>query len=206
MSEDMAQSSGQPENNSSGDNQGQENKEPVVQNSVSYESHKKLLAEKKRVQAQLEELNSKFSQLSNEKLEAEGNKDKLIERLREEATTFKSENQKLKQTWAFDKVSGQFMSEAAKLGCKDPSALVKLLDFGDIDIDDRFQVNADDMKYKLEQAKKSMPYFFEKEAAPISDGAPVNVKSNEGQDDLSKLPPQDRIKAIALALAKQTNK
>src|SRR5690554_4578881 len=53
---------------------------------VAYESYQKALDEKKRAQSELRDLSERLKTLEEEKLRAEGNKDKLLERYQKNAT------------------------------------------------------------------------------------------------------------------------
>src|SRR5690606_18176061 len=62
---------------------GTEDKKPSQ--TVAYESYQKVLDEKKRAQAELRDLTERMKRLEDEKLRAEGNKDKLLERYQKRA-------------------------------------------------------------------------------------------------------------------------
>lgn len=76
--------------------------EAPLKDSVSYETHRKLLDEKKKVQARAEELEAKFKERELSDLTAKGETSKLLELARKEASEYKAkvEAQSLREVQA----------------------------------------------------------------------------------------------------------
>lgn len=128
-----------------------------VKDSVSYESHKKLLGEKKNLQTKFEQMQTELTSFRDDKLSAEGKKDDVINSLRQQLKEKTTEAKELKTSFAWNTVQAQIKNEASAKGCKNPNKLIKLLskdDIGGIEIDDNFNVNAQDLTKLIETAKK----------------------------------------------------
>lgn len=128
-----------------------------VKDSVSYESHKKLLGEKKGLQTKFEAMQAELNSFRDDKLSAEGKKDDVINSLREQLNISQKESKELKSNFAWNTVKTQIKNEASVKGCVNPNKLIKLLskeEISGIEIDDNFNVNAQDLSKLIENAKK----------------------------------------------------
>jgi hypothetical protein len=194
--EDTTQPSGQPDNASSMDqNNNPENTNASgIKNTVAYESHKKLLAEKKNLQSRFEDLEKKFNNINEEKLSSEGKKDELLEAYKKQI----ADKDDLINNFAYTSVSKDVKLKAQAMGCVDTDALIKLIDltaFNNISND--LSIDSDEANVMLEDSKKRYPYLFKKEAPVIHDGV---VKKSEGNttyaDDLAACTTQKELEAV----------
>tara|TARA_R110002167_G_scaffold198805_4_gene401935 strand:- start:3471 stop:4064 length:594 start_codon:yes stop_codon:yes gene_type:complete len=129
----------------------------IVKDSVSYESHKKLLGEKKGLQTKFEAMQAELNSFRDDKLSAEGKKDDVINSLREQLGVSQQESKELKTNFAWNTVKAQIKNEASAKGCVNPNKLIKLLskeEISGIEIDDNFNVNTQDLSKLIENAKK----------------------------------------------------
>lgn len=172
----------------------QENKN----DSVAYDSYKKLLSEKKSVQAKAREMEERLKFLEQEKQQAEGNKDDVINSLRKELNETKDTLNKTKRTYAYTSIEDQIKAKATQEGCVDPSALVRLLDSEDVksvDVGDDFRVNSDDLARLIDKAKKQTEHIglFKKKDIQVHDVKTPYRPASKGIDDMST----DELKELA---------
>lgn len=147
---------------------------------VKYDTYSKVVGHNKKLQSRLEELESRIMQTEQQKLEAEGKKDELIESLRSQLGEREEKLKDVTSTFAYRSVTEQVRAEAAKLGCVDSSALVKLLDLGEVDIDsETFSANSEQIQGLLEQSKQKYPYLFGKPAPKFAEGVPSSNQKFE---------------------------
>lgn len=160
-----------PEQNASSD--APENQETSVSDkgdSVKYETYKKTLSEAKRFKNEVSTLREQLTSLEQKQLETEGNKDALIDSLRKQNTDL---NQKLKSavgSFAQSRVKEVLMSEATKLGCQDPDLVVQAYGqrLSEIDFDDEFNPNREQVTDILKSVKTERPFLFQKSAPAVA--------------------------------------
>lgn len=191
MNEDNLQSSGHQEPDASGELQ--ENEESRKREDVvAYDTHRKLLSEKKKTQAQLEELKKQLGQYEQQKLEAEGRKDEVIKSLRQQLSEKESILKEKDSRYAWNVVSGQIKSRATQEGCKSPDKLLRLLDKEDLsalEVDDNYMVNQDDLSRIIEKAKRENDFLFSARKANVNDLPPsgkVEQPEKKTVKDLSR--------------------
>jgi hypothetical protein len=128
-----------------------------AKDSVSYESHKKLLGEKKNLQTKFEQMQAEIESFRQEKMSAEGKKDDVINSLRQQLEERTKEAKELKNNFAWNTVQTQIKNEASAKGCVNPDKLIRLLskeEINGIEIDESFNVNHQDLSKLIENAKK----------------------------------------------------
>lgn len=167
---------------------------------VSYSSHRKLLGEKKRIQAEKADLEEKIKLYEQNKAAAEGRKEDVIKSLREENETFKSQLVNTQKTYALNVLSGQIKAEAVKQGCINAEKLLRLMpdeDLKGIDIDDDFQINSDDLKRVIAKAKaeNSDIGLFNSRTVNVNDLNSPNMPKAKGIKEMTK----QELEALALA-------
>ena len=158
--------------------------------SVSYQTHRKLLSEKKEWQSKATSLEERLNALEQEKQQAEGNKDQVIESLKKQTNEEKEKNKKLANFFKFQVVSDKVERKAIEAGCVDPKTLVKNLDLTNIepDIDNGFAVDEQAINTAIENAKKELPYFFSQHKPKINDVVPrtINGTPEKGAAEMSR--------------------
>lgn len=145
-------------------------------NQVSYETYQKTLAQRKADQEKLRSLEEKLNSLENEKLEAEGDKDKLIESLKNQLKDSRDKLTTKQKTYADKALRSQIELKAKEFGCIDTDVLYKTMDLDKLTIDlvnDDLQVDQDGLKDQLESLRKDKSYLFSASAPKIRDGNPV---------------------------------
>lgn len=185
---------------------GPENKPPQDQ-SYSKEFVEKVLKEKKNTAAKAEELarqanelKAKLEEYENKKLEEQGRYQELLQAEREKLKAKDQEYSVLKTTIIQDRVKSTISSEAAKLGCVDLDALIKVGDLSKITPNPQtLEVDVNEVKGFVNEMLASKPYLFKQEPPKVND---LPITNSAGQPtDLSKLS-REELKAL-LAKAHQ---
>ena len=182
--------SGKPDVETSGQTQDQSQapQEPVVQgkDSVSYETHRKLLAEKKKIAEQFNSLSEELNKLKEEKLMAEGNKEELINSLKKSLEEERANRKKESAAYAYKTISAQVEREALKMGCVDTEALIRLADLTSLEVGDDFSLDKEQVRAMLEKTKEERSWLFSKPAPNVQTGVPAKPDvSAKGLSDLS---------------------
>lgn len=138
---------------------------------VAYETYRKTLSEAKRAKQERDELNEKLRQLEQEKLTAEGNKDQLIESLKREREELSGKLKTAVGSFARSRVHETLMGEMSKAGCQDPEIVIRAYgeDLSEVDFDDQFSPDRDQIKAMVDKIKGERPYLFGKNAPKLAD-------------------------------------
>jgi len=187
MQDNEQLSSGQPDDKASG-SAGDTQQVSSGNDSVKYDTYKKVLGEKKAADQRMRELEDKLNSFEVEKMQAEGNSIELIKKLQADLTLTRESLKKKDQAYAFATLGSQVKTEAAKMGCQDPDSLIKLMDLQGIPVDpDTFRGDTDNIRMMLESEKKSRPFFFGKAAPLIHDVAQQNAVLQQPGVDFSSM-------------------
>lgn len=184
---------------------GQDTKQEEVQTEKGYPKHfvDKVLGEKKKAMAELDELRRKASELENEKLESQGKQSELIDSLKKQvAERDQKLNQKTAQ-YAQNVIFSAIKAEAVRQGCIDPEALIKLADMNSLEVDtETFTVSQEDLNRLITNMATEKAYLFKKQVPGIKDATPgVSKDDLNGKVDLSKLTLAQRAEMLAKASA-----
>ena len=157
---------------------------PSGSDKVAYETHKKLLGEKKKLQSRYEEMEKELSVLNENKLASEGKKDELLEAYKKRIGDLEGKV----NDFAFSSVSNSVRLKAKEMGCVDDEDLVKLLDLSSLTISDGFATDADEVKTMLEDFKKKKPHYFRPVNPNVNNSVPnVNPNVEGGKVDFSQM-------------------
>lgn len=157
---------------------------------VKYETYKRTLSEAKRAKSELEQLKERLSQLEQEKLSAEGNKDQLIDSLKGERDQLKQKLTTAVGSFARSKVNEVLISEMAKAGCQDAELVLRAYEqeISDVEFDEKFNPNRDQVKAFVESIKSERPYLFGKQGPKLAGHQPrTDVETEKAMKPLSKL-------------------
>lgn len=145
-------------------------------NAVQYDTYKRVLGKLKNTEARFEEVQEQLRALKNERYEAEGKKDELIESLRGEVTQYKTKLNQTVGTVARSQAMNAIVDEAVKAGCNSPDIVTKYLEdkIGDLEFSEDFKPDREQVRLLVEEAKKSAPILFSKEAPKV---ASHNIKT-----------------------------
>lgn len=155
---------------------------------VAYETHRRLLGEKKAEQERRKELEQKLDLLSNEKLAAEGKKDELISNLQSKVSELTKVAHEKDVKYGYSKLQASVREKALKHGCKDPSAYLKLVDSKELEtvaMDDDYNVDGETVEQLIERTKSKFDYLFGKSAPKVDDATPSNKIKKKTLGDMS---------------------
>ena len=147
----------------------------------------KLLGENKKLKAQLSELQRIAESAQQEKLQAEGKKDELIQSLKQEKEQLKQKVLGTHSAFATRIIHGELKAEAAKAGCVSLEDFVRLVDIDAIEVDESYNPDPEKVKSLVQDAIKTRPYLFSKTAPNINTRLPGGEVSEFKKEDLSKL-------------------
>jgi len=148
----------------------------------------KLKSQTDKMKAMEEELGS----LKNAKLTQEGKKDELIESLKDQLASVKQKESDL--GWKI--VSSQVGIEAAKRGCVNPEALMKLVDFGSVGVNaDSFSIASDDVNLILDKAMKDHSYLFKPTKTGPKDGGISSGFNSDGGKSFKDMSTKELLEA-----------
>lgn len=157
---------------------------------VSYETHRKLLDEKKKAAEELKALKERLDAIENEKLASEGKSKELADKYRKELEDERLKGQQAKQRIVKDRVENSLKLEATKAGLNMPfERFAKLVDLDTIEVDaDTLEVNSRDIQRVLEKAREDMPYLFGKTKVDVNNIDPSKSQATlQSPKDLSEL-------------------
>lgn len=138
---------------------------------VSRDTYLKAIGELKSIKSKFADMQNQFEEMQQTKLQAEGNKDQLIDTLRKQVEKEKTEKQTLAGNFVERSLKAQFEAEAMKQGIKKPGIMDKLVDYGayveSVDTN-TFMADEMDVKSTVEQIKGEYPELFSKESPKIN--------------------------------------
>ncbi len=165
---------------------------------VSRSTYIKSVTEAKAAKERARLAEEKVNRLEQEKLAASGDKDGTIAALKATLAEKEKSHKSLQQAVVKKALNAQVTAAAAKAGCVDPSAVMKLIDLSDLgDVDgDTLEADQDAVDSVVSALKKEKPYLFSKAGPKINGKNPTGKVDDEPQEkeDLSKLS-VDEIKA-----------
>lgn len=175
------------------DDNNQENQSPKAdgntgEQSVKYETYDKVMRKLKSTEQRLAEMEEEKSKFEQAKLEAEGNKDQLIDTLRKDITERKLREKQIVGSIALSQGRNALVDEAVKAGCNSVDAISKILegDLQGLEYDSDFKPDREQIRLLIEESRKKYPTLFSKDA-PKTANHNINPNSN-------KKPPMKPIK------------
>jgi hypothetical protein len=171
------ETSGQPDQKASGENQ-------EGANLVSYDTHRKLLGEKKALQAKLAEFEMREKEKEQELLAEQGKWKELAEEKGKKLSESEKKYNEALKTFGRQVFVKEAKAVALQLGA-DPQGvddLIKVGDWSSVEIGDDFKVNEQQLKESIARMQKEKPLFFKKQVSAPKD---VNASADlmlEGKD------------------------
>lgn len=175
MSKDKSDVSDDATENPGGESDGSSGAEDKSKNSVSFETHEKLLSQRKKDQERLKALEEENKKYKQSALEAEGKKDELIAELRAEKEKKESEAKALQTRFAENVLKSQIALKAKEYGCVDTDMLYKAMDLEKLQVelvDTDLNVDTKSLTKHIEEIKGQKQYLFSVEAPAPRDGNP----------------------------------
>jgi len=138
----------------------------------------KLLAEKKKAQADAKALQDRLDALDREKAEKEGNLKGLADSWEQKAKQYEADAKAAKAKVVQDRVKSALEAEANKAGAVDLETLEKLVDFSQITVDEEtLNVDRTEVAAVVSKLKASKPFLF-KTAGVQPNNINTNPSSN----------------------------
>lgn len=176
----------------------------TAKDKVAYETYSKILGEKKRVAEENTRLKAEMDKLRHKELELSGKDKELVEALRKQLQDEQDSRKKERGAFAYTTLAAQLESAARGMGCVHPDLVMKTVDLSEVQVNEDFTVNQDDLKRVLETTQTKYPELFKKKVEPPRDGVPGSGQQfTNGKVDLSKLS-TEQLKAMARSMYGQT--
>jgi hypothetical protein len=161
---------------------------------VAYETYKRVLGEKKKLEEKYEAMSAEISSLKDAKLESEGKTLELLDSTKKRLSETENRFKKAVGSFSYRLVSSAISQEAAKLGCTNVQDLIALSDLSGIEVNDDFAVSTEQVAELVEKQRRERPYLFTKTAAKANVGAGVSMP--DAKPDNSKLSLREQAKLV----------
>lgn len=149
---------------------------------------KEVSEEAKKYRQNNAELRKQLEEINRKQLESSGDWEKAYKTKAEEAERLKSDNQGLLKAFAQKSKADKLAMEAAKRGCVDTDALLRLTNIDDIPINDKFEPESNALLAAIEKVQKERSYLFPNRAAPrVGDVVPTSTNTTPKGVDVEKL-------------------
>ena len=149
-----------------------------TKNVVSYETHARLLGQRKKDAEKTKALETELEDFRINKASSEGKKDDVIEALRKQLAEVRDDYDLKTKAYAKTTVKGQIKSALLKKGCISPDKALRLMereDLNSIELDENFAVNGEDLTRvidKFQKENEDLPLF--NKVSGVSDLTPTN--------------------------------
>jgi len=191
MSDDLKGSSGAPVETASGVDA--EVSQPKADKEVvAYETYRKTLSEAKRAKEALETMGAERQKLLDEKLALEGKKDELIGSKDKRIHELEGKLKKVVGAFGHKTLAAVISQEAAKEGCVNVGDLIAISDLTNVEVDDEFNVNVDQVREVVQKAKKERAYLFSQRSTAAKTGVPTSG-SVPSADEWKKMTLKDQL-------------
>lgn len=187
------------EKDPSGNSGGASGNDPDKKDSVSYDSHLKLLNEKKKTQQELADTKAKLEEYEQAKLEAEGKLREALENAKKSAASEKEKGLKIFKTASEKAIRSQFLRKAEALGCVDADMAMKACDFSALSLTEDFEFDDKELDVKIQELTKTKPYLFKKDFKLPPDVIP-GTETPAGDKGLKDLKPEQLTNLLAKTL------
>lgn len=168
----------------------------------SYEWHRRVLADSKKMKSQLEQANEKLKAFEQKELETKGHHAELIQALRAENNSLKQEVAKRDEVYTWAQVETELKSAASQMGCSQPNHLLRLIDsemLNAIEVDENYRPVKEDVNRVLESVKSNpeYSYLFKTNARTVDTVNPVNKIEKEDPNDITKMSREQKLKMLS---------
>jgi hypothetical protein len=143
------------------------------QDKVDYSTHRKLLAEKKKIQAEFLDLKNKFEEREQADLSAKGEIKSAYEKLLSQHKELQSARENDHKSFATKTLKSEFKAVASQLGARseyleDLFQIAKPY-LSEIEFGEGYEVPQETLKASIAKLQKEKQIFFAKTAAPTKD-------------------------------------
>jgi hypothetical protein len=165
---------------------------------VAYDTYRRTVSEVKSLKAKLAELEAERDHQSQQKLAEQGKYKEQAESLLKKLSEKDEQVKKVVTTFGQKVFESEAKGLALGLGAR-PDAIDDILKVGnwnDVEIDDSFNVNKEQLKLKIEELSKTKPWFFGGNPKAPESVIPGHASGKSFGKDLSKLS-LDEIRELA---------
>lgn len=156
---------------------------------VAYDTYKRTVSEVKSLKSKLAELQAEKEAESQAKLAEQGKWKEKAELAEKMLSEEKKKANLILQNFGKKQLESVVKSEALKLGAKTEAIddIIKVADFSDVEVDETFNINQDQIGLKLTELAKKKPYFFSSTSKPVSDVVPSSQAASAGGKKLEEM-------------------
>lgn len=179
---------------------------------VARQTYLKTLNEAKTYKSKFQELMDEVEGLKQGKLEAEGNKDQLIDSLKSKLQKVESERNGLAKNFVQKSLRSQFETEALKHGIRKPDLIHNFVNYNDFfdSVDtETFSIDGTEVNSVVEGIKEQIPELFTKPSPRINNRTPsFDTDTKEKKKDFTKMTKEEvqrEIERIDKLEGKKTN-
>lgn len=173
----------------------------VEKQTVAYETYRKTVGEVKKLKSEIESFRQKEIEREQALLAEQGKYKEALESALKKQKEIEKSLQEKEKTYARNIFTKEAKSVALQLGAM-PEALddiVKVGNWSDVEIDEAFNINTDQLKEAITRLQKEKPFYFKKESsAPRSVSTQANL--TQPKKDLKELSREEimaRLKSLA---------
>lgn len=163
---------------------------------VSYETHRKMLNDLKKAQTRLKEIEQAQAEREQASLAEQGKYKEQAEALSKKLKDYEAKVDSQTKTFAKQIFTKEAKATALALGA-DPVAvedLIKVADWSDVEIDEQFNIDQEKLKSAILNTQKAKPWFFKRNPSGTKDVALSN--SVDGKKPVTEMSQEEIIKQL----------
>lgn len=154
--------------------------------SVAYETYKRTVGEVKKLKSELDGFRQKEAEREQAALSEQGKYKEALDAATKKQKELEITLKEKEKVFARNIFTKEAKSVALQMGAM-PEALediVKVGNWSDVEIDDKFEINNDQLKEAVSRLQKEKPFYFKKDASsPRSvDSRTTSVKQKDNED------------------------
>lgn len=153
-------------------------------------------AENKKYRQEKNELKSRLEALENERLHEQGKFKEIAEKEKARADKAEKEARERHAKFALRTVESQVKAEAARLGCVDTDALVKLMDLTELEPNEDYDVDKSKLSEVMGRMQKEKGYLFQKAAPTHRDMPPGSGRDGFKPKDVKEMSLSEKLAAL----------
>lgn len=167
--------------------------------SVAYETYKRTVGEVKKLKSELDGFRQKEAEREQAALSEQGKYKEALDAATKKQKELEITLKEKEKVFARNIFTKEAKSVALQMGAM-PEALediVKVGNWSDVEIDDKFEINNDQLKEAVSRLQKEKPFYFKKDASSprTVDSRTTSVKQKDN-DDLTIDEIKARLKAL----------
>ena len=176
-----------------------------VQDTVKYDTYKRVLSEKKKTDAKFTQMAEELEAMKQDKLQAEGKIQDLLASVTAERDGLKKKLADAHGAFATKSAMDVIVDEANKLGVASTGLLRKAVQdkIQDLEFDDEYRPNGEQVKMILSDLQREEPFLFSKDAPKIANHNPQPGGTGSGQGKALKDMSDEELNNVWAGLSKR---